>query len=267
MMEKTPRIVIGTSGYSYDDWREVFYPKELPRGKLLDYYAEEFDGVEINFTYYSFPSQATIARIAEKTPKNFVFSLKANQIFTHSRENDAFEAIPRFLYGIAPLVESEKLKSLLFQFPYSFHYTRENRFYLDRLLSEFIEKTKEKIPLAVEFRNTEWFLETVVSKFKEMNTTLVNVDLPRLNRLPLPGDAVTSEIAYIRFHGRNRKNWWKGDNVSRYDYLYSKDELEEWLPLIERVISQVKILLIFFNNHHKGKAVLNARMMREVIGV
>ena len=259
------KIVIGTSGYSYEDWRGFFYPENISKEDFLDFYSHEFNGVELNFTYYSFPNPLTIARIAEKTTSDFSFALKANQLFTHSRDKEALHSIPSFLIGIAPLIESDKIKALLFQFPYSFHYQPKNRIYLKNLIEEFKEKGEEDFPIAVEFRNTDWFKESVIENLKEMKVTLVNVDLPQIPNLPIPGNILTSDIAYIRFHGRNQKNWWKGDNVSRYDYLYSKKELEEWLPLIDKVFNHVKILLLFFNNHHKAKAVFNARMMKDML--
>ena len=96
-------------------------------------------------------------------------------------------------------------------------------------------------------------------EFKKRNICTVNVDEPDLQRLPKPDDVVTSDLGYIRFHGRNKENWWKGTNTTRYDYLYSEDELKEWIPKIKNMVKKVKILIIAFNNHYKGQAVKNAK--------
>ena len=96
---------------------------------------------------------------------------------------------------------------------------------------------------------------------RKWNTAFVNVDAPRLERLPGPGEQVTSELGYARFHGRNRAAWWQGDNATRYDYLYSAAELEEWVPRLERLLARVKIALAIFNNHPGGQAVSNARQL------
>ena len=95
---------------------------------------------------------------------------------------------------------------------------------------------------------------------------LVNVDEPRLPRLPEPGDTVTSELAYLRFHGRNGANWWKGDNTTRYDYLYSDEELAEWMDPILIILGKVRLLLVAFNNHYKAQAVANARRLKVMLG-
>ncbi len=259
------KLIIGTSGYSYEDWRGAFYPETLSRNEFLTYYAGEFNGVELNFTYYSMPGRRTIERMVEFTPEEFSFSVKANKLFTHVRDETALEAVPSFLAGLAPLLESGKLSALLFQFPYSFHYNKETRVYLKKLIGSFRDRGLTGTSIAVEFRNTDWLKASVIDTFKKENLTLVEVDLPELKGLPLPDDTVTSDTGYIRFHGRNKSNWWKGDNVSRYDYLYTREELSRWKSLISRMTKHVKILLIFFNNHHKGKAVLNARMLKKML--
>ncbi len=94
--------------------------------------------------------------------------------------------------------------------------------------------------------------------FSARNICFVQTDLPLLDKLPLPTSVTTSDIGYIRFHGRNAENWWGGDSTSRYDYLYNNHELQSWLCRIEEIASRVNRLLITFNNHHKGKAIQNA---------
>jgi uncharacterized protein YecE (DUF72 family) len=119
--------------------------------------------------------------------------------------------------------------------------------------------------MAVEFRNSEWQRDSVFRGLQEVNAAMVNVDEPRLPRLPAPTELVSSDLAYLRLHGRNEANWWKGDNVSRYDYLYSQKELSEWLPRIERMLAKARLLLVIFNNHSRGQAIHNARQLRDLL--
>jgi uncharacterized protein YecE (DUF72 family) len=124
-------------------------------------------------------------------------------------------------------------------------------------LSSLCEAFQE-LPKAVEFRGSEWQRPSVYEGLRRWNAAFVNVDAPRLSRLPEPGEEATADLGYVRLHGRNRANWWQGDNASRYDYLYSPEELEEWLPRIARLLAKVRIALVIFNNHPGGKAVRNA---------
>ncbi len=250
------RLLIGTSGYSYADWEGALYPPGTPKTRYLELYAAEFPVVELNFSYYSIPQSRTLERMVSVTPQGFLFAVKAHQSLTHTVGEDLPAAIEAFRRGIHPLAESGRLAAILFQFPYRFHYTPEARRHLQVLCEAFAE-----LPKAVEFRSEEWQRESVYEGLRRWNAAFVNVDAPALPRLPKPDDTVTSELGYVRFHGRNRANWWQGDNVSRYDYLYSPGELEGWLPRIERLLARVRLALVIFNNHSEGKAVINARQL------
>jgi uncharacterized protein YecE (DUF72 family) len=254
------RVLIGTSGYSYEDWVGPFYPAGSTRGDFLPFYAANFPVVELNFSYYSQPAPSTLARMLQSTPESFLFAIKAHQSLTHKIGEELPAAVETFRAGIAPLVEARRLAALLFQFPYSYHYTTQARRHLAWLLGAF-----EELPKAVEFRNEEWQQESVLQGLRERHTAFVNVDTPPLPRLPRPSEAVTSELGYVRFHGRNRSNWWSGDNVSRYDYLYSAEELAGWLPAIRRMEEKARVLLLVFNNHSRAKAVQNARELQGLL--
>jgi uncharacterized protein YecE (DUF72 family) len=254
------RILLGTSGYSYEDWIGPFYPQGLAKREYLSFYAREFPVVELNFSYYTQPAAANLKRMIEKIPEGFRFTIKAHQSLTHALSEDLPKEIEHYKQGIQPLAEAGCLAAVLFQFPYSFHYTPECRKHLQRLCEGFSE-----LPKAVEFRNSEWQRDSVYRGLEEWNTALVNVDEPRLPKLPKPTEVVSADLAYLRFHGRNRTNWWKGDNVSRYDYLYSSEELSEWLPMIERMLSKARLLLVIFNNHSRGQAIQNARQLQGML--
>jgi uncharacterized protein YecE (DUF72 family) len=253
-------VLIGTSGYSYADWVGPFYPQGLHKSEYLSFYAAEFPVVELNFSYYTQPSASTLERMIEKTPEDFRFAVKAHQSLTHKVDEDFPKEARRFREGIRPLAEAGRLAAVLLQFPYSFHYTPECRRHLQRVCESFAD-----LPKAVEFRGSEWQRDSVYRGLREVQTALVNVDEPRLPKLPRPSEVVSSDLAYLRLHGRNADNWWKGDNVSRYDYLYSSGELSEWLPMIERMLAKSRLLLVIFNNHSRGQAIRNARELQGLL--
>ena len=254
------QIFIGTSGYSYKEWVGPVYPQGTNQRDFLPCYAAEFSVVELNFSYYRQPEAIMMARMMEKTPEDFLFTIKGYQGLTHEIPSDLHAEAAQFKEGISPLREASRLGAVLLQFPYRFHYTLENRQYLQRLCGEF-----KNVPLAIEFRNSEWLRDSVYDGLHERDIALICVDEPDLPKLLKPSDRVTAHFAYIRFHGRNKKDWWTGDNRTRYDYLYNDQELLEWVPRIRSMAERVNTLFLFFNNHWKGQAVLNARRMRELL--
>jgi len=252
------QLIIGTSGYSYEDWRDVFYPTDLPKGKMLDYYAQHFNAVEINSTYYRIPHPAVFYQMEKKTPDGFEFVVKVHQDTTHTRQNNQ-QAMERLIEAIQPLCEAGKFSGFLAQFPYSFKNTPENREYLVQTRS-----FAGDYPLFVEFRNWTWDRPEIYRFLEENRLLYVNVDQPRLRGLIKPQEVVTGNLGYVRFHGRNAKEWWNGTNQTRYDYLYSQAELNEWMIRIAHIMKKTYKTYIFFNNHPQGKAIQNAKMLKEM---
>ena len=252
-------IRIGTSGYSYEDWRGVFYPPDLPKGEMLTYYARYFNTVEINSTYYSIPHRAVFYHMGRKTPADFDFIVKVHQEVTHIRQQPA-QSMSDLIEAIRPLDEMAKFSGFLAQFPYSFKNTPENRDYLVH-----IKELCGVYPLFVEFRNWTWNQPMVEELLREHEIGYVNVDQPRLRGLLPPQDIVTTDTGYVRFHGRNTKEWWKGTNETRYNYLYTKEELTEWVGRIGNILKRSTRGYIFFNNHPQGKAVQNATLLKEIL--
>ena len=253
-------ILIGTSGFSYKDWVGPVYPQGTPAKNYLSLYAKEFSFTELNFSYYRQPDPRTMERMAYATGDDFSFAVKAHQSITHEISESFGNDIKLFKQGIEPLTQASKLAAILIQFPYSFHYTAESRKHLLAICGGF-----EGLPAAVEFRNSEWQRDSVYKGLAEHNIAFVNVDEPDLKGLPKPTDIVTSQISYVRFHGRNKKQWWTGDNASRYDYLYTDEELTEWIPRITKVAEKSAKTIIAFNNHWRGQAVTNAKRVREML--
>lgn len=260
--EKGRRIRIGTSGFSYDDWKGYFYPPDIRKGDMLSYYARHFNTVEINSTFYSIPHPATFWQMARKVHEGFEFVVKAPREITHDRQG-VKEAKEKFLRAIQPAVEEGKFGCILAQFPWSFRPEEESARYLESLGELF-----QGYPVTFEFRNAGWVREETFDLLRRLGVGFCCVDEPRLKGL-MPRVAVsTSSVAYFRFHGRNAEKWWKHEQPwERYDYLYNEGELKEWVPKIERVAKEAEKTYIFFNNHYQGKAAINAKMMAKLLDI
>lgn len=250
------KVLIGTSGYSYEDWRGVFYPKDLPKGKMLNYYVDHFKCVEVNSTYYTIPHFSVFQQLDKKTPVDFEFIVKLNKASTHERKNNR-ESIGKLIDAVKPIIEKDKFYGFLAQFPYSFKNTPDSRAYL----SEIKEQVGD-FALFIEFRNWTWVRPETFEFLEQNNIYYVDVDEPALRGLIRPQGITTGKIGYIRFHGRNTKEWWSGSNQTRYNYLYSKSELDEWLINLSRILKKAYKTYIFFNNHPQGKAISNAKMLQ-----
>ncbi|MFW5798068.1 MAG: DUF72 domain-containing protein [Planctomycetota bacterium] len=256
-------IQVGTSGFSYKDWKGPFYPDDCRQGDMLSYYAGVFDTVELNFSYYRLPEPGQMDSMAETVGAvnpGFTFSIKAYRGMTHEITPEWTEQARLFRRAVGHLDEVGRLAAVLMQFPYSFHYTVQNRKHLDRLIGSL-----EGLPLACEFRNREWMQQRVTDGLSRRGVAMVAVDEPQLDGLLPPTVISTAPLGYVRFHGRNRENWWQGDNTSRYDYLYSGSELAEWVPKVESLAESTRRTVIYFNNHWRGQAAENAQQLRGMV--
>jgi len=139
-------------------------------------------------------------------------------------------------------------------------YEKAERVYLDALLKELAE-----ISIVVEMRNTQWQNDQVYNALRQRKIGWCIADNPNLKNLAKLDFVVTSDIAYIRFHGRNVKKWYNGDNVTRYDYMYSDSELQGFVEPIRHLLKNTKLVQLFFNNHAKAQAVINARKIKMLI--
>ncbi len=252
---------VGTSGYDYLDWVETFYPEQLARSEFLPYYARQFSTLELNFSYYRMPSREQMERFAQAPTGNMDFAIKAHESLTHRVDPVSWREHARaYLRGIEPLLEHDRLNAILLQFPHSFHYTPENRRYLDQLIGAL-----GRLPLVVEFRGAEWMSDRVFDGLRRREVGICITDAPRLKGLPPSMDVVTSHTAYIRFHGRNEENWWGSDAAARFDYHYAPRELEGWIPRIRTIVSIARKVRIYFNNHRRGQAPDNARALKTLL--
>ncbi len=253
-------ILIGTSGYSFADWKGPFYPEGLPERKQLSFYAEYFPALEVNTSFYRLPSLQLFQGMRKRVPPEFLFWVKLYRGLTHEDEVD-LEELRQLLSSVAPLEESGQLAGLLAQFPWKF---RNEESAWERL--ERLSDTIRPRMLAVEFRHNSWDRPEVYERLRSGGLTYCIVDEPQMSELMPPRVELTSPVGYFRLHGRNRKAWWGKDPRLRYDYLYSERELAAWSEKIKSADSKVRKVFVFFNNCHAGQAAKNAQMLREMLG-
>jgi len=259
-------VFVGTAGFSYADWKGPFYATDTRPAEMLEEYAKQFPVVEINSTYYAIPEPGRMNAMASRTPAHFQFNVKANREMTHEI-GDGATVFEEFRRAIRPLEDHGKLGCVLAQFPWGFKRTVKNEQYL-----EVVSHRMKGIDTVVEFRNSEWETDETLDLLSSAGLGYCCVDEPRLKGLMSPRVAITSPVAYVRMHGRNYDNWWAEgrESYERYDYLYTEEELAEWLPNVERMSDAADRVYVIFNNHYKGQAPANARtfetMLRAIIG-
>ena len=254
-------ILIGTSGYSFSDWKGPFYPEGLSDQKLLSFYAEHFPTVEINTSFYRLPSEHLFQEMQKRVPQGFTFWIKLFRGLTHEGELEP-EQLRKMLISVTPLEEAGQLGGLLAQFPWSFRNNTASWQRLERL----VEAIRPR-PLAVEFRHRSWDQPEVYERLRAAGLIYCVVDEPQMSDLMPPSVQLTRpDVAYFRLHGRNRKTWWGQDPSLRYDYLYNKRQLAEWMEKIKSADAKARKVFVFFNNCHAGQAARNARMLQEMLG-
>lgn len=278
-------VRVGTSGWSYPTgkgtWNGVFYPT-LPGSKRrksgfdeLTFYAEHFDTVEINSSFYRIPTIETTRKWVERTPRDFEFSLKLYQKFTHPEMfHKATGADPadvgdtdvdEFRAAMDPIATSGKLGAVLAQFPASFKNEPNSRGYLEWLLDAF-----KDYPIAVELRHRSFSDDPkgTLGLLGKYGAALVQIDEPKfrfsIRQTLLPN---VRTFYYMRLHGRNAAQWWKHDNSEdRYNYLYSEAELEPIIDAADAAAHHVRKAYLYTNNHFSAKSVANAATIKKRLG-
>jgi uncharacterized protein YecE (DUF72 family) len=234
---------IGTSGWHYDDWRDRFYPKELPKTNWLEFYARRFPTVELNNSFYRLPSESAFANWYDSSPTNFTFAVKVSRFITHiKRLKNTEEAIENFINRAKIL--GEKLGPLLYQLPPSMHRN-------DETLVSFLSCLPRVLKHVIEFRHQSWLVEKVFEILRQYNAGLCVFDMPGFT-CPL---LATTGFAYIRFHGSD----------SLYSSCYSDEELADWAKRIADLAANLDSVYIYFNNDVEGFAVRNAITIRDYL--
>jgi uncharacterized protein YecE (DUF72 family) len=250
------KLYLGPAGWDYPDWQGVVYPPGLKGTDRLTFLAGLFSAVEINVTFYR-PIPADYARrwLAAVTDfPDFRFTAKVWQVFTHDRRLPAAD-LAQFQSGLAPLLYAGKLGALLAQFPYSFHNTEENRAYLLKLKAALPD-----FPLTVEVRHRSWQQQAVREFLELAGLDFCNIDQPMVS-FPMGATRwVTGPRGYLRCHGRRKDAWFEfgADPGTRYDYLYSPEELEDLAARTREIMLKARETYVIFNNHPAGQAVANA---------
>src|SRR5256714_12269262 len=251
-------IRIGPAGWSYADWRGRVYPEGAgSKFDTLALVAKYFDTAEINSSFYYPPKPETARAWLERTAHNpnFIFTAKLHKVFTHKRDRLTDKDEGAFREGIDPIRDAAKLGALLIQFPWSFKNDREERIYLEQLIERF-----KDYPLVVELRHESWNHPRILQTLEDLGVGLCDIDQPQFANSIKPSAEVTSSIGYIRLHGRNYQNWFREEaNVmERYDYLYSRDELDPWIDRIKEISDKAKETFVITNNHARGQSLVNA---------
>jgi len=274
-----------------------FYPRGVKTAEgRLRYYADHFKTVEVDSPYYAMPDRRNTSLWVERTPEDFIFHIKVYGALTghgidpktlprdiqskipHSETDKRYiyikepsllrDIAARFREALIPLSDSRKLGILVFQYPPWFHYRPSNLDYIADCQS-----LMEGLPIGVEFRHGSWLTadkQDIVFKFlQEHKITYIGADEPQYGNLAtvpfIP--RVTTDIAYYRFHGRNKENWLKKGIATtlRYDYLYGDEELKKFIPTLQDSNKKAKVTYAMFNNCHGGFAVKNALRIREML--
>ena len=268
-MAEKGAIYIGTSGWSYPrgagTWAGYFYPAGT--ANELEYYSQFFNTVEINSTFYRPPNPGYVYNWVRRTPRDFLFTVKLWQKFTHPKMYEAATGeaavisqsdVDLFNHSIEPLYKSGKLGALLAQFPPSF----KNDRYGQQMLSAVI-RTFGQYRLAVELRHRSWSDDAHTAELlREHNVAWVLIDEPKFPSSIAADIPLTADMAYFRFHGRNKETWWTGDSETRYKYLYSPEEIKELADKLRPAFEQTRLTFAFFNNHWRGYAPRNAADMK-----
>ncbi len=283
---------IGTSGWNYPTgpgtWNGVFYPKPRPTAfDELAFYAQFFNFVEVNATFYGQPRAEVTAQWVGRTPPNFAFAVKLYQQFTHPRmfqlrvkealskklgaddlPDSAIDALVQanqsdfdaFKRGIDPLAQAGKLGPLLAQFPASFRNEAASRAQLSAILRALGDYS-----VAVELRHRSWNDARIAAMLSAFGATWVEIDEPQFkDSIRPPAPDAQAPLTYRRLHGRQAKAWWRGNRDERYDYLYSEEELRPIAAEAERDAKRRRY--IAFNNHPNAKAVVNALTLKRLLG-
>ncbi len=243
-------LFLGTSGWSYREWVGPFYSKEDK--SLLRAYTKVFNTVEIDSTFYRYPSKGMVMGWTKYSPEGFVFTAKLPQTITHEKKLDLSQGVEEHLQKFIDLMEplwlGGKLGCMLIQLPPKFDYKPQ-------VMEDFFKILPTHVRFAVEFRDHSWMRPETWALLEKYKVAYTIVDEPLLP----PEVHLTSSIAYFRWHGHGTRPW--------YDYRYDRKQLEPWIPKVKDAGQKVEKVLGYFNNHYHGYAVENCLQVLEMLGM
>lgn len=244
------KVLIGTSGWSYKEWIGPFYSKTDK--SMLRAYTQVFKTVEIDSTFYRYPSKGTVMGWTRYSPEGFVYAAKLPGLITHDKKLDLSQGIEEdlkaFIDLMEPLYLSGKLGCILIQLPPKFSFNPEK-------LEQFFNILPTQVNFAVEFRDKSWMRNETWALLQKHQVAYTIVDEPLLP----PEIHITSKIAYFRWHGQGSRPW--------YNYRYPPKDLEPWIPKVKEAAAKASKTYGFFNNHFHGYAVENCLQVMEMLGV
>jgi len=238
------KVHIGTSGWYYKHWLGVFYPKKFPTQDMLTFYAQHFDTVEINNSFYHLPANSTFDAWRETAPEKFLFAVKGSRFITHMKKlKEPGNSTAKFFHGVERL--KEKLGPILFQLPPRWHLNTQR-------LAEFLETLPKEHKYSFEFRDRSWHVGQVYDLLRKHNAAICIYDLSGAET-PLE---VTADFTYIRFHGPTE---------ARYAGSYPTQTLKQWASRIEDWRKNLTDVYVYFNNDVGGHAVEDAQKLKELV--
>ena len=250
MVNTMNNILLGTSGWSYREWIGPFYKKR--EKSMLKAHSKVFKTVEIDSTFYAYPSKGTVMGWVKYSPEDHVFSAKLPKVITHEKllnlKEGVEEDLNRFCDLIRPISLNGKLGSLLIQLPPKYSFDPDH-------LEKFFQILPAEFKFAVEFRHLSWMRKDTWRLLKEYGVAYTIVDEPLLP----PEVQVTADFAYFRWHGHGARPW--------FNYRYSVEELKPWVPKVYNVATKVKKIFGYFNNHFHGYAVENCLQVLEMMDI
>ncbi|MBY0507488.1 MAG: DUF72 domain-containing protein [Bryobacteraceae bacterium] len=259
---------LGPAGWAYPSWDTHFYPSPKPRGfHPLAHLSKFFNTVEINSSFREAikPEVAHLWVGLVSHRPDFLFTAKLARSFTHENKLDP-PSVALFRAGLEPLRAARRLGALVMQFPWSFRFTAANRDYLIELRKAF-----HGYPLVAEFAHESWMCPEALGTLIDYRIGFGNLDQPSYGRAMPPTSILTNGIGYVRLNGRNYDNWFRDtsglrERTSRYDYLYTQPELNEWADRIERIGQHAKQVFVVFNNEARAQSLVNAFQMQALLG-
>ena len=263
-------VRIGTCSFADKGLLEAWYPRGVSTAeKRLRYYAERFDVVEVDAPYYALPDPAVTERWARRTPDDFTFHVKASAAMTWHEDEPTDEAFRLFRAALEPLELSGKLRGVLLQYHPRFTKTAEAKAELARAP----ERLAPLVPL-VEFRHRSWTADDeradTLAFLEAHELAFVSLDSPRTRASNVSPTiaATTHRVAYVRFHGRNAKTWnirGAESAAERFDWLYSADELAEWVAPLAELAGAAEEVYAMFNNNRDDFAPRSAQILRGLL--
>ena len=238
------KIWIGTSGWHYKHWMDVFYPPGTSGSEMFQFYARHFNTVEINNSFYRLPSAQTFDNWRESAPRGFCFAVKGSRFITHMKKlKDPESSSAKFFLAADRL--REKLGPVLFQLPPRWKLNLER-------LAEFIEALPGGHKYVFEFRDESWHVAPVFELLRKHNAGYCIHDFATMKVFP----EITADFAYVRFHGPTEAKYWGS---------YSDADLQGWAERIESWRGKLSVVYAYFNNDPGGEAVKNALTLKQMI--